>query len=220
VQLGEIKMIEIYLFVNPLSERCFSTEKSLLDFIKNTQHRIQFRFVPLLNLRTVAQMLEKQGISSKDIHERNKLSQLLYSAALDYKAMELQGKKKGQEFLLELQHEVAIDHQSYSEDLVKKIAKKVGNLEMFLEDRRSSLVAETFQADQQMAQEMNIKTHPSAVVFNYECECDFGVLVEDCCKERIETIAALCNEDQNHATGTYREKPFTRDPFKHLHLVQ
>ncbi|MFV0560067.1 MAG: DsbA family protein [Enterococcus sp.] len=190
-------MIEIYLFVNPLGSSCFHMEKDLLQFIKKEykQKKILFRFLPLVNLQTIGDVLQERGISKKNIKEQNDLFSATYSAALDYKAALLQGKKKGREFLLQIQNEVGCKKKTYTKELSEKIIQQIGgDLPMFKEDRTSDLVKEGFYSDQKIAREMGITKHPSAVVYNYACDRDFGVLVEDI--SDIHCIQELCQTSE------------------------
>ncbi len=50
---------------------------------------------------------------------------------------------------------------------IQLFTKVGGDLEMFLEDRHSAFVQEAFLTDQQIAHEMQITCHPSAVIYNY-----------------------------------------------------
>jgi predicted DsbA family dithiol-disulfide isomerase len=189
-------MIEIYLFVNPLGRVCLNMEKQVLTLMKQEHKKIQLRLIPLMNLQTISSFMERKKITATDILERNKVTNDVYAASLDFKAAQLQGKKRGRDFLIALQEAVTIKGQNYSAELTLDLFKKVGgDVAMFIEDRASDFVEEAFMADQQVAREMNIKAHPSAVIYNYACDRDYGVLVEDC--QTIKEITELCqtNED-------------------------
>ena len=95
-------MIEIYLFVNPLGKYCFEMEQQLLQFIEEeygtpSKEKMQFRFLPLVNLQTIGDVMQQKGISQNNLEERNHLFSMTYSAALDCKAAQFQGKKKGRQ---------------------------------------------------------------------------------------------------------------------------
>ena len=138
--------------------------------------------------------MQRIGASEKDIELRTELSQEIHSAALDVKAAHLQGKKRGRDFLVELQETVGEQKQPYSKKLAIQLFTKVGgDLEMFLEDRQSAFVQEAFLTDQQIAHEMEITLHPSAVIYNYGSDCDAGIRIEGC-----ETI--------HHILDTYNTK--------------
>ena len=51
---------------------------------------------------------------------------------------------------------------------------------MFLEDRHSAFVQEAFLSDQQIAHDMEITSHPSAVIYNYGKDYDAGIRIEGC----------------------------------------
>lgn len=174
-------MIEIYLFVNPIGKKCLSIEQRIIDLINKYDMKIQLRLVPIMNLNTVSEFMQRIGGSEKDIQLRTELSQEIHSAALDVKAAHLQGKKRGRDFLIELQKAVGEQKQPYSKKLAIQLFTKVGgDLEMFLEDRHSAFVQESFLTDQQIAHEMEITSHPSAVIYNYGSNCDAGIRIEGC----------------------------------------
>ncbi|RGW14457.1 DsbA family protein [Enterococcus asini] len=187
-------MIEIYLFVNPIGSICLETETKLLDFIGNSDKKIQFRVIPLVNMQTIHQVMKRRGIDAKDIDARNKLFTDTYSAALDCKAVQLQGKKTGRKFMMRLQQAVACEQIPYSQELVCAIIDEVGaDLEMFLEDRPSAFVKEMFQNDQDTARDMGITQHPSEVVYNFSSHRDYGVLLEGAAC--ISDLPKLCQSD-------------------------
>lgn len=212
-------MIEIYLFVNPLGDICLNVEKEILKFVENQNKKIQFRFIPFVNMKTIDRLMKKS--TTNNINIRNKLIEHIYSAALDYKAAQLQGKKKGRHLLLSLQKAVSVDNISYSAELSERFLMEAGgDLEMFRSDRQSEFVKESFQTDQQIAREMGIVTHPSAVVYNYASERDFGVLVENC--HSADDIKELCDIQQNNLRVLSQK--FVLDNYstqidKHLHLL-
>lgn len=214
-------MIEIYLFVNPLGNICLNVEKEILKFVETQNKKIQFRFIPFLNMKTIDRLMKTSNIN--DIDVRNKLCENIYSAALDYKAAQLQGKKKGRHLLLSLQEAISVDNLPYSSELSEKfLLESGGDLEMFRSDRQSEFVKESFQTDQQIAREMGIAAHPSAVVYNYASERDFGVLVENCYSAN--EIKQLCEAKGSSLHGLSEE--YLSDDYsnqeeisKHLHLL-
>lgn len=174
-------MIEIYLFVNPIGKKCLSIERRIIDLIQEYDMKIQLRLIPIMNLKTVSEFMQRIGASEKDTQLRTELSQEIHSAALDVKAAQLQGKKRGRDFLVELQKTVGEQKQPYSKKLAIQLFTKVGgDLEMFLEDRHSAFVQEAFLTDQQIAHDMAITSHPSAVIYNYGKNGDAGIRVEGC----------------------------------------
>ena len=211
--------------VNPLGAICLSSEKRLLNFVQTSEQKIQFRLMPLVNMQTITDVMKRYNIPKHDIDARNKLFENTYAAALDAKALQLQGKKKARKFLMQMQEEVACKKKEYTQELVLSLVEAVGgDLEMFGEDRRSDLVKTLFQEDQNTAREMGITTHPSAVVYNYACERDYGVLLEG--EEALADIPRLCQVDKEnyqifHIDGYLQRKNERRisHDSKHLKLM-
>ena len=86
---------------------------------------------------------------------------------------------------------VAEDGLAYSPELSEELLLAAGgDIDMYRKDRQSDFVKESFQTDQKVAREMGIKQHPTAVVYNYTCENDFGILVENF--ENMDEIKQLC----------------------------
>lgn len=199
-------MIEIYLFIHPLCSESLASEKRLLQIIQTEHKKVQFKFLPLLNLHSFQQFLHDHRLETLSIQERNRLFEASYSAALDYKAVQLQGKKKGRAFLLALQEKICLQHLAYTDQLVDDIVTQInGDLKMFRSDRLSSIVRDSFISDQETAKEMNVCKNTSAVVFNYACDRDFGVLIEDpptsdILRELFKTNEQSCND------GSYAEQ--------------
>lgn len=173
-------MIEIYLFIHPLCPSCLTFEKKTLDTIQTNRQKIQFKFLPFLNFQHFQNFLANERSTTISLQERNDLFRNSYDAALDYKAMLLQGKKKGRAFLFAIQEEVGIKHKTYTASLANEMVCKVkGDLAMFHADRQSDLVKESFNADQTTAREMNVSKSGSMVVFNYTSDQDYGILIEE-----------------------------------------
>ncbi|MBO1308338.1 DsbA family protein [Enterococcus sp. 669A] len=200
-------MIEIYLFINPIGGRCLTIEKQVTELMKKNDLKIQLRLIPLMNLHTVSDLLTREGLSKKDIHKRNKLSDIIYSASLDVKAAQLQGKKRGRSFLMKLQEEMTEKRTPYSKELVHRLFLEVGgDMEMFIEDRASDLVKELFIADQQIARDMQITRHPSAVIYNCVNDEGTGIRIEGCnaikhvinsCKSRESVLRFFDNQEKH-----------------------
>lgn len=184
------------MFINPLGERCLQIEKRILELKKNCDLPIQLQFVPLMNLKTISDYMVYNGLSEKDIDLRNQVTAMIYEAALDVKAAQMQGKKIARDFLLQLQKAVGQNKQSYNRQLALDLFATVGgDLEMFLEDRQSQLVKEAFVSDQQLAQEMAVRSHPSAIIFNCNSRHELGVRAEGC--EELNQIVDSCQSAEN-----------------------
>ncbi|WP_283678900.1 DsbA family protein [Lentilactobacillus sp. Marseille-Q4993] len=162
--------LEIYLFVDPLSRRCYQHERAINELSKELNENISVHFVPLVNIKVLNQ--------EHEITSGESLQELIFNTVLDYKAASFQGQKRGRNFLLTLQEKLFEESRSYCSELVEEVAEACHlDSEMFLDDRRSELARQTFRSDQQTANEMNV-SEPSAVVFNNELGSE-GVLIKD-----------------------------------------
>ncbi|KRL83539.1 DsbA family protein [Ligilactobacillus apodemi] len=173
-------MLEMYLFVNPLGAKCYEAEQNILKLAEESSKKIQIRFIPLLNLQTVSKAMSIMEITGNSLQVRNHVSQILYHAILDYKAALFQGRRRGRDFLMSVQHQLHVEHKKYSEEVVMIAAKKSKlDLEVFQSDRRSELAVNSFRADQKLAAEMNVDTPPSVVIYDID-GFEWAVSFEDC----------------------------------------
>lgn len=174
------QIYELYLFVNPIGLKCYQTEQFVLQFLEDTEDiKIHFRFVTFHNFNTVTQYMKRLNMPANDLQLRNKMYHIIYDACLAYKAALMQGKKRGRIFLLLLQKELTSHPIEYDNDLLAKIADDARlDIAMFFEDKASSFVKSSYEADQQIAQEMNIVKTPSLVVFD-NLNPQYGFLLED-----------------------------------------
>ncbi len=215
--MGDAILLEVYLFVNPIGEHCLAAENSVLELVSARSEKIHYQFLPLVNLNTIKDIMLHQNLDSHNLQLRNQVFQTIYQASLDYKAALFQGKRRGQNFLISLQSALNFDHYSYSTDLIKQLAETNKlDVDMFLEDRQSALAKESFESDQHVACEMNIQTHPSTVIFNYDNpEQDYGILIEDC--QSFELLNQVC--DGNLAGVTALGQPSFPDKSHKLHTL-
>ena len=185
------EMIEIYLFINPIDSRCLQAEKEVLKFVEKSTGKIRVQFIPIHNLSTVTQYLTTNNLSKSDLNLRNAVCSVTYDICLYYSAATMQGKKKGRNFLLELQDALIEQKKSFSEALVLEAAKKVKlDIPMFLEDKELEFTKNSFEADQKVAREMNAFNAPSCVLFSDQHK-DHGLLIEE--GITVELLQALHN---------------------------
>lgn len=185
------EMIEIYLFINPIDSTCFQAEKEVLKFIEKTTGKIRVNFVPIHNLSTVTQYLATNNLPKCDLTLRNAVCSVTYDICLYYTAATMQGKKKGRNFLIELQQSLIEENKPFSEDLVLEAANKAKlDIPMFLEDKELDFTKTSFEADQKVAREMNAFNAPSCVLFS-DHHKEHGLLIEE--GITVELLQALHN---------------------------
>lgn len=215
--MGDVIVLEIYLFVNPLGDHCLEAERSVLKVANEEQATVHYQFLPLLNLHTVENVMQHYCPAQHNLTTRNSIFQTIYTAALDYKAALFQGKRRGQEFLMALQEALNSQHERYTDELIQQLVMETGlDMEMFHEDRQSKLAVESFENDQRVASEMKIQKHPSAVIYDYSDPTqDYGILLED--YHSYEVLKQVCH-------GNYAAALAAQDAAKHpqhnLHILQ
>lgn len=176
----------MYLFINPIGSVCYHAEQNILDLIQDASEDVRFRFIPLMNMQSVQDVMKLNGQSPTDLVARNKLVVNIYHAALDVKAAVFQGKKRGRKFLLSIQRQMESSaDDNYTDQIAMQAAMESGlDEEMFIHDRNSEFTAKSFMQDQKTAAEMNVEHHPTVVVFNvkgYDC----GISMDACKSEHV-----------------------------------
>lgn len=202
-------MVEVYLFVNPLGQQCLQREYDIVRVDEQLNKQFVYQFVPLLNMQTITSTLEHHHLDSHDLKLRNEISQKMFKVVLDYKAALFQGRKKGRQFLIQLQQQVIEHGLSYCNDIATQTAEEVNlDIDMFNEDRQSQLAKQAFHADQKMANEMGIEHTASAVIFN-ETQQDYGVLVDDF---DYKSLLKLCSKEPKKTNKSHsnHQVPFLR----------
>ncbi|MHA8110031.1 DsbA family protein [Lactobacillaceae bacterium Melli_B4] len=195
-------MLEAYLFVDPLCKECIQAEHVILKLANDLNKTFSFQFIPMLNMKMVQ---DRCCIKGKQLADESKRFKVEYDTVLDYKAALFQGRKCGRKFLMGLQNELIQSKNNYSDNVAFKVAEEAGlDLEMFAEDRRSTLAINAFRADQKLANEMKIKAPASAVIFN--CDTfESGILMD---KINYEDLVNVCTQQDTLAED---EKLFKRD---------
>lgn len=184
-------MIEIYLFVHPFSTKCYDQELRIIDFIHEQPLKIDLQILPLVNWSSNRQAMMEHGWDKKVLTARNKFNNLAYLAALDYKTIQLQGKKVARRFLIAMQTALFHQRREYSPQLTAELIQKIGgDLAIFNEDRPSDLIDELFWQDQKIARELGVQQKTSAVVYNFYKKEEFGTLLHGA--EALDTINSLC----------------------------
>ena len=165
-------VLEIYLFVDPLNRHCYDAEKTIERISQKLNKQISVRFVTMLNIKILHDFTKNKQLSHLDPN-------LPYDTILDFKAASFQGKKFGRRFLMDLQKELLVNEEPYTDDLVYKLAERNGlDVDMFKEDRRSDLAEKMFHCDQRVVHEMEIDDPSTTVLFNSDVD-DCGIRVKD-----------------------------------------
>ena len=195
-------MLDMYLFINPLGSACYHTEQNILKLGNSLNEKINFNFVPLMNFKTINDVMYRMNIPLNNVDIRNRLSENSYHSSIDFKAASFQGKKKGRNFLLNVQQLVVNDQKDYNFETIKLAAQKSGlDWDIFEQDRHSKLAIEAFKQDQELATEMNVTEHPTIVV--YDCSANNNSAYSfSGCESLDEIKKVLLSQRQQNSSGT------------------
>ncbi|MBN6205000.1 DsbA family protein [Ralstonia pickettii] len=179
------KPVEIYVFIDPFSEVCWS----LQTYLK----KLTLEYGRFFTIRPIISgYLSLLNDKKKKILTRNTALYPCHIAACqqDYgnthpwitslalKAAELQGKRAGKKFLGRVQHKLFLEKQNISElDVLLECALEA-NLDMqeFEKDILSSPAKKAYQCDLRLTNEMDVDNLPTMVFFNQMVE-EHGIKV-------------------------------------------
>lgn len=199
-------MLEVYLFVNPLGDQCYTCERQINQISAQTHRKLQIQFVPMVNLQTISETFHRLSPQHPEL-TRNALAEQLYHIILDYKAASFQGKRLGRQFFLRLQDHILAQGETYTPALGLQVAHELAlDMEMFTEDRRSKLAEDAFSADQRLVSEMGIE-HPSETVIFDVDDFDCGLLMENF---DFDTLLEISNHSANSPLANFPSNKATQ----------
>lgn len=187
------KPVEIYVFIDPLCPECWSLEPFLKKL--TIEYGRFFTIRPILtgklaNLNkqkfdrpkklrdTWEKTASRTGMSCDgDVWIENPIS-FPWIASIAVKAAELQGKKRGREFLRKVQEELFLNKQDVTmeEVLVRLAAETKLDVEEFKDDLYSHTAKKALQCDLKLTKEMEVDQVPALVFFN-ESEEEEGLKI-------------------------------------------
>lgn len=183
-------IIEVFLFVNPLGRTCYESEKFVEAFSAERDEKVKVRFVPILNIRSIGNLVK--GNYDSSLSNRNQLYTESYNASLAFQAASMQGRKKGRKFLMKLQQSVIKDGSAVTRELMLQIAEALNlDIEMFEEDLESELSRTAFNKDQKLALEMGVTESPSCVVYSSK-DTTSGYRIDSSITKQL--LHGLCND--------------------------
>ncbi|MFD1672466.1 DsbA family protein [Agrilactobacillus yilanensis] len=175
-------MLEVFLFVNPIGYRCLSIESTLRKVVAELNTDVTFTLVPYVSVPVVNTYMTFNHLDKLNLTLRNRLTQDAYAAALDFKAVSFQGRKKSRHFLMNLQHLINVDRCPYDNETVKQALEAANaDLDWFLEERNNPDLKELCAADEALINEYHITDTPTMVAFNHASDVNQdGIVIENC----------------------------------------
>lgn len=178
-------MIEIFLFVNPLGDDCYETEKTILSFADERKEKVNVRFIPHINFKIIDNQINQKLSRKKSLEIRNNIFNQSYNASLAFHAASMQGKKKGNRFFLNLQKQLFDNNIELTNELIIDTAYELDlDIEMFLEDWDSDLAKQTFSKNQKLAHEMSITGTPACII-NCQPDSEYAYRLESTIEKSV-----------------------------------
>lgn len=175
---GQAKLFELYLFVNPLGQECRMVERELSRAVKQMPAKTDVHILCFTSQPLIARYMTQLGYEPQDLRHRNEIFQKIYRATLAYKAAGLQGKRRGRQYLYEMQSRINSDLERLTDDFLARLAKDIGlDLALFESDRHSQYVKDLYYRDQKIAMEMKVQDTPSLIIFE-QCSGESGLLLQ------------------------------------------
>lgn len=166
---GIPSMFELYLFINPLGQKCLKSEYDLMQVYQQISENIDVHILPFNNVGISQTFFEQMCIENPNLAARNEIFQKIYLASLAYKAAKMQSKKTGREFLLALQESFSGAVGDFNRENMIDVAKTVLlDIDVFLSDLDSDLVKKLYLKDQSIAHEMNVVQTPTLVIYEHQ----------------------------------------------------
>lgn len=165
INLQPLKKVEIYSFFDPFCKDCWALKEVLRKLQIEYKKYVDIKQILHPSLRVLTKC-QAQSTTEDD------------NIALAYKAAELQGRKKAVMFLRYIQNEIMPKQDIITRELIINCAKRATiDVDIFLEDIRSTHVTNALKIDQHISREMEINIAPTLVFFNENIEDD-GLKVE------------------------------------------
>ncbi|WP_462408992.1 ClpXP adapter SpxH family protein [Neobacillus sp. Marseille-QA0830] len=190
---SDIKPIEIYMFIDPLSPECWALEPVLkklrIEYGRyfSLKHVLSGRIANLNQTKKKTfeciteiweKSVSKSGIScDRNLSFENSVNGPYY-VSIALKAAELQGRRAGFRYMRCLQEVLLVEKQNITDvQTLKDCAQRAGlDVEEFINDMHSESAAKAFQCDLKITAEMDVYEIPTLVFFNENVE-DEGIKI-------------------------------------------
>lgn len=159
------KQVELFLFINPISDDSLKMEEEAFKFMETYQKNSQITIYPYHNTYTLYRYMIKNQLASDNVALWNNLHNDNYHLSLAFIAAAIQGKKKGRNFLMNVQRKMVNQKEGLSKSLLIESAKKADlDMDMFLSDFHSTFVQNIFQSDQKFSKSLGITGAPACLM--------------------------------------------------------
>lgn len=180
--------VELFLFVNPMGDDCYRANKNVQEFIKNYDGKASLRIIPFVNFKNL------NIANPESLQIRNQCFIDAYRSSLAFLAASMQGKKKGLDFLYELQVEFNDRYRSLTNELLLEIIDRLNiDKEMFIEDIKSDFTKYSFRKCLNLANNMNVEQTPTCILSNVN-ENQAAYKIEGTIPPKV--LSKICNGEK------------------------
>jgi predicted DsbA family dithiol-disulfide isomerase len=184
---NEKKLLEIYMFVDPLCPECWALEPIIKKLQIEYGRFFSIKYILSGRLASLNISKKQKYENIADLWEKTASRTGMscdgslwfdtpiaspYLASIAIKAAELQGRKAGIRFLRKLQEGIFLEKQNISSfEVLKDIANSTGlDVDEFVLDIHSESAGKAFQCDLKITSEMEVDEIPTLVFFNENIE--------------------------------------------------
>lgn len=159
------KQVELFLFISPISKASLKMEEEAFKFVNTYEKNSQITIYTYHNIYTLYSYMIKNQLAPENTALWNNLHNDSYHLSLAFIAATIQGKKKGRNFLMDIQQKMLNQKEPLSKSLLLDSIKKADlDIDMFLSDLHSPFVQKLFLSDQKVAKSLGIIGMPSCLL--------------------------------------------------------
>lgn len=174
------KPVEIYVFIDPFSEVCWSLQTFLKKLTMEYGRFFTFRTIVSSKLTVLGneRLYNKQNLNAVAESSASYEVDEPWMASLAIKAAELQGKRAGKNFLNRLQESLFLEKKDICnlDTLLECAAEAKIDMQEFEKDIFSTSAKRAYACDMRLTNEMNVDYFPTIVFFNQMVE-EHGIKV-------------------------------------------
>lgn len=162
-------LFELYLFINPLSQRSLKSEHDIMRIYHRILDHIDLHIIPFIDIRLIDHYLKQECVFNDERLTKEELIKKLYLSSLAFKAANIQSKKKGREYLMSIQKGFSHSLKSLNENSLLDLAKSIGlDCDLFKKDLQSKLVRRLYLRDQSTARMLDVCQTPTLIIYEHQ----------------------------------------------------
>ncbi|MDF7672329.1 DsbA family protein [Lactobacillus sp. ESL0701] len=172
-------MFEIFLFVNPIGIYCYDTELLIKQATNELNIDTCFNYIPITNTKVITADVIRRRKEGQKLTDVSKYTMASFQTLHIYHAIKFEyGNKKARAYLVELQQALNVNFNLYSENLQRKIAKKLNlDFNKINNPKANKYIDKSIKQDMELAEKMNVRNTPTTIIYNESGNYN-GILLE------------------------------------------